>query len=137
MKKPTDKKTEQKKQKFVDALEKLNAAIDKEPHNAIANLLALGDEFSQSLVLFDMMISTDTVKTLLIDDKLRIQRLCKFYGVKVSDAVQQLLVDRLEQYKKSRRTNVLVRSGLSKEREAFVFELEKTFALSQQRYKQK
>lgn len=126
-----------KKQHVKDAIEKLKGLDTKEQHSAIANLLATGDEFSQALVLFDIMIDTDTVRTLLIDDDLRIQTLCKFYWVEISDTVQQLLVEKLAQCKQARKANILLHSGVQEEREAFVVELTIRNSLLQNRYKQK
>ena len=138
MTKLSDKnKEQQRKQQFVDALEKLNAVVAKEQHTPIANLLATGDEFLQSLVLFDIIIDTDTVKSMLVEDELRIKTLCDFYGIKLSDVVQKSLLNNLVQCRQSRRTNILLRSGVQKERDAFIFELAKRNSLSQQRYNQK
>lgn len=137
MKKTSEDQKEQKKQQFVDALEKLKAVVDKGQHVAIENLLTAGDEFSQSLVLFDIMVDTDTIKSLLVQDELRVKTLCDFYGVKLSDIARESLLNNLAQSRQSRRANVLLRSGVQRERDAFVFELAKRCALSQQRYNQK
>jgi hypothetical protein len=124
MKKASDVK---QKQFMVAAImvsaKKSNTAPDKEQHIAIKNLLAAGDEFSQSLMFFDIMVDTDTVKSLLIQDELRLKTLYDFYGVKLSDTAQKLLLNNLAQSKPARRANVLLHSGVQKERDALVKDL--------------
>ncbi|MBP5707695.1 MAG: hypothetical protein J6W79_01730 [Alphaproteobacteria bacterium] len=137
MAKPSDDKKNKRKQQFTDALDRLKGIADKEQHMAIANLLATGDEFSQSLVLFDIIIDTDTVQSLLVQDDVRIKTLCDFYKIKLSDDVRDLLLSSLKQSRRSRRTNVLLKSGVQKERETFVREIETRYSVSQRRSKQK
>lgn len=137
MKKGSDKEKNTAQQQFKIAIGKIKIFTNRGQHMAIENLLKSGDGFSQALVLFDIMIDTDTVQSLLIEDEKRIKILCDFYKIKIPATLKKLLLTNLKLCEKARRLNILKKQGVQREREAFVCELGKIYAQSQHMYKQK
>lgn len=97
----------------------------KEPENAVKNLLIAGDGFDRLLMLFDIIIETDTVETMLMKDVVRVNVVCNFYGIKLSDNEKQLLIDHLTKNRQERRKKILLKTDFIERREVFVSELEK------------
>lgn len=102
---------------------------DDEAKLAISNLLKFGDSFCRLLMLFDIITGTDTVRTMSIEDEIRLTALCDYYGIELSDAEQNFLIDHLTKIKKDRRRIVLLKKDylVTEARSSFIAELEKAF----------
>ena len=101
----------------------------EESFNIIKNTLNAGDGFTQLLIVFDMIIGTDTVGTMLMKDVARVNVLCDFYGFDLPDVEKQLLIENLAKYKKERRKRILEKTDSIEGRDAFITELENHFGI--------
>lgn len=103
---------------------------EDEANLAISNLLKVGDSFCRLLMLFDIITETDTVRTMSIEDDIRLKALCDYYGIELSDAEQKVLIDHLTKIILDRRRRVIFTKNDSLKTEArtsFITELEKAF----------
>ena len=93
-----------------------------EAHIIISNTLRSVGGFERLLMLYDIMIDTDTVRTLSIDDDLRITTICRLYGIGLLPADEnKLIVDYLETIKQERRRMILLSGeGSIEARKAFI-----------------
>ena len=104
-----------------------NPCQEDENYSAISNLLKVGDSFSQLLMLFDIMVETDSVKLLCLEDAGRVNTVCNHYGIELSNAEKELLIDNLKKLKQARRRKIVLNEEYLKERDSFISELEKAF----------
>lgn len=101
----------------------------EESANIIKDTLNAGDGFTRLLILFDMIIETDTVGTMQMKDVARVNVVCDHYGFELPDAEKQLLINNLANCRQERRKRILEKTDSIEGREAFITELENHFGL--------
>lgn len=100
---------------------------ESEAHMAISNLLTIGDNYCRLLMLFDIIVDTDRVRTLCIEDDVRIKVVCDFYGIELSSSEKSILLDYLTKCKRERRAKILLKKDITEIRDLFISKLEKAF----------
>lgn len=96
-----------------------------EAHNAISNALIVGGGFERLLMLYDIIIDTDTPGSMLDKDSIRVSVLCDYYGIELSPAESKLLVDYLSTIRRERRRMILSSGeGSVEAKKAFIEKLE-------------
>ena len=125
--------TEEEARKLYEDHKEVKERVDRddysknEAHMAISNLLKIGDSYCRLLMLFDIIVDTDRVRTLYIEDDFRIKVVCDFYGIELSTSEKSILLDYLTKCKRERRAKIVLKKDITEIRDLFISELEKAF----------
>lgn len=125
--------TEEEARKLYEDHKEVKERVDRddysknETHMAISNLLKIGDSYCRLLMLFDIIVDTDRVRTLCIEDDFRIKVVCDFYGIELSTSEKSILLDYLTKCKRERRAKIVLKKDITEIRDLFISELEKAF----------
>ncbi len=117
--------TEEEARKLYEDHKEVKERVDRddysknETHMAISNLLKIGDSYCRLLMLFDIIVDTDRVKTLCIEDDFRIKVVCDFYGIELSTSEKSILLDYLTKCKRERRAKIVLKKDITEIRDLF------------------
>lgn len=104
-----------------------------EAHIIISNTLRAGGGFERLLMLFDIIIDTDTVESMLVKDSIRVSALCDYYRIELPPAESKLIVDYLSTIRRERRRMIHSSGeGSIEARKAFIEKLENYFGEQEQ-----